>query len=134
MATVSWDLQRPRSSRESSPRGAAAPARLPARVYRVRRLLVLLALVAMMGLGVAALPLIRTGPGQPTTGSPPVETQPSPVLRGVVVRSGDTIWQLARRHRPPGRDLATYVSQVVALNEVEPTALVPGSVLWLPAE
>lgn len=50
----------------------------------------------------------------------------------VVIAEGDTIWDLARMHAPAGRDAVAYMAEVVAMNEVDATALQPGMVLRLP--
>jgi Tfp pilus assembly protein FimV len=49
-----------------------------------------------------------------------------------VVRSGDTLWSIARA-LSPSSDPRPLVDAIVAANEVDPGALVPGSTLVLPA-
>jgi hypothetical protein len=54
------------------------------------------------------------------------------VTRTVVVRPGDTIWDLAGAHAPAGEDRRAFVAEIVAINEVQPSALRPGMVLKVP--
>jgi nucleoid-associated protein YgaU len=105
---------------------------VPARVYRVRRALVLLAAVLLAASPVAASRLERPGPAAPAEAPAARVAQAAPAATRVVVRRGDTIWELARARRPAETDLAAYVREVIAVNEVDPTALAPGSVLWFP--
>jgi hypothetical protein len=62
--------------------------------------------------------------------SEPAEEQPPPIQ--AVVQPGDTIWDLAAPHVPEGMTLQDYVAEVLLLNDVDPGALEPGSVLDLP--
>ncbi len=57
-------------------------------------------------------------------------TSPPPVV--VVIAPGDTVWELARTHVPPGEGLQTYVTEVLELNDLDGSALRPGSALRLP--
>lgn len=49
-----------------------------------------------------------------------------------VVREGDTVWSIAERVRP-GEDPRPAVDAIVASNDLDPRALVPGQVLLVPA-
>lgn len=50
----------------------------------------------------------------------------------VVITPGDTIWTVAMPHVPEGENLQSYVAEIIAINQVDPSALQPGSVLDLP--
>lgn len=49
-----------------------------------------------------------------------------------VVREGDSVWSIAERLRP-GEDPRPAVDAIVAANDLDPRALVPGQVLVVPA-
>lgn len=100
---------------------------LRAAVYLRRRLAVVALAVTVVT--VAALLLVgvwsRGGAAVTPTGvvTTPVE---------VVIAPGDTIWDLAHAHAPKGQNPRAYVARIVAANDVEATALAPGTVLRLP--
>ncbi len=50
----------------------------------------------------------------------------------VVVRPGDTLWSIARRVAPR-EDPRPLVDAIVAVNHVDPGALVPGQTVVVPA-
>jgi len=50
----------------------------------------------------------------------------------VVVRDGDTLWQIARRYAEPGADPRRLVEQIRAVNGLETAVLRPGQVLKVP--
>ena len=52
--------------------------------------------------------------------------------RTYVVRSGDTLWSIARSSSP-SEDPRLVVSAIRAANQVDPAALVPGQQLSIPA-
>jgi hypothetical protein len=81
-------------------------------------------LIVAAGL-VLALSLAVTAPSRAGAGD-------AAATRSVVVRQGDTIWDLAGAHAPAGRDTMAYIAEIVALNDVRPSALHPGMVLQLP--
>lgn len=80
----------------------------------------------VVALAAATLALLG-GPSQGALAEDPVRASVT-----VVVGEGDTVWDLAGRHVPAGVDRAVYVAEVVAANDVDAGALVPGSVLRLP--
>ncbi|HEY8496768.1 MAG TPA: LysM peptidoglycan-binding domain-containing protein [Limnochordales bacterium] len=50
----------------------------------------------------------------------------------VVVRDGDTLWQIARRHAGPGADPRQMVERIRAANGLETAVVRPGQVLKVP--
>jgi hypothetical protein len=52
-------------------------------------------------------------------GSAPASRAGAP--RAIIVREGDTLWQVADRYAPDGVDLRAYIDAVVALNGLGPT-------------
>lgn len=59
----------------------------------------------------------------------PEGTRPS---RTYVIRPGDTVWSIATRLRP-AVDPRIVVDEIVAANDLDPGALVPGRQISLPA-
>jgi len=59
------------------------------------------------------------------------EAPDPPAQRAVVVREGDTLWSIAQQVRPD-TDPRVTVEAIVAVNEVDPGALVPGQSLAVP--
>jgi nucleoid-associated protein YgaU len=77
--------------------------------YRRRRILV----AALLGLVLSALPLLGgelIGRVTGTPGATMVEASGEPVI--YVVQPGDTLWSIAERVNPPGRDLRYTVDRL----------------------
>jgi LysM domain len=51
--------------------------------------------------------------------------------RAIVVRDGDTLWEIAGRYAPDGVDVRAYIDALVVLNDLGPT-LQEGDRLRLP--
>lgn len=81
------------------------------------------ALVAATAMAVVSL-------SAPWSGAQAVE-QPAPTVT-VVVGEGQTVWDLALPYLPEGVDPTVFVARVVAANDVDAGALVPGAVLRVP--
>jgi LysM domain-containing protein len=144
MATASWDLGRPegpgRALCPQDPRPAAFPLRpgegpgtQRGRAAARRRITLL-----MMALGIGLLSTLPSaldvfGLSGPYDEREPAaeEGQEAPTIRAVV-QPGDTIWDLAAPHVPEGVSLQEYVAEILLINDVDPGALQPGSVLDLP--
>jgi hypothetical protein len=50
----------------------------------------------------------------------------------VVVGPGETVWDVAADYVPEGQNAHAYVARVLELNDVDATAVAPGTVLHLP--
>lgn len=77
-----------------------------------------------LSVAVLAIPLLfssRAGAEAPTR--PAVE---------IVVRAGDTLWDIAVEHSGPGSDPRRTVAEIVELNGLESSAIRPGDRLVLP--
>ncbi len=144
MATASWDLGRREGPGPllcpQDPSPAALPMRpgwgsgwrrsAPAR----RRITVLMTALAVGLLSTlpSALDIFGlSGPYDEREPSAAQEGDEAPTIRAVVQR-GDTIWDLAAPHVPEGVSLQDYVAEILLINDVDPGALEPGSVLDLP--
>ncbi|CAN5575587.1 hypothetical protein BH24ACT14_BH24ACT14_07280 [soil metagenome] len=98
---------------------------LRAAVYPRRRL----AVVAVTVVAVAALLLV--GVWSPwSAAATPAGVATAPIE--VVIAPGDTVWDLAHAHAPAGQSPRIYVARILAVNDVDATALAPGTVLRLP--
>lgn len=148
----------PASGRAACGRGTATPRRLER--DRRRLALALLVAVAVLGTltgrgagdaGAAVLdltgdrpggahageaPRMPDGPGASVAGQPPDAAAPAaaPASRPeyLVVAEGDTLWDLVAPHAPAGVDPSVYVARVAAEGDLDPRALVPGTVVRLP--
>lgn len=118
MATVAWDV------RQVTARPVHRPPRGP---VAVRRRLV--ALVAALVLGTALGGAISSVRAADAVAERPAAPEDFVTL---VVAPGDTIWSLVVPHVPVGRDLSSYVAEVLAYNDVRPADLRAGTVLRLP--
>lgn len=139
MSAIAWELgpadagapcPRLRVVEPASERRPRCVPRLPASVYRRRRV-VAAAVVVVAGVAVALALASATGAPAGQTARPapgaPAETV------SIVVGPGDTIVDLAAPHAPAGTDTMAYAREVAAFNDVDPRAVRPGTVLRLPA-
>lgn len=126
MAVALRDLEHGRQARPSLRVVPSLPTPpTPPAVFWRRRVLVLLLVVAVaVGAATATRAVIaRAG----ASVSPQVEVS-------VVVSSGETLWDLARRYAPAGADRSVWVTQVAERNDVDPGSLRPGASLVVPLE
>ncbi|REJ33941.1 MAG: hypothetical protein DIU83_05050 [Bacillota bacterium] len=65
--------------------------------------------------------------GSSKTLVPPVQE-----YKEVVVRDGDTLWHIARRHAGPGVDTRQLVDEIREANDLPGAVLRPGQVLKVP--
>lgn len=111
------------------PRLRVVPPVRPAthRVYRARRLLVIIVLAttaAAVGLGVVA-----TRPAASVT-----STMDSTVGVTVVIGPGETLWDVAVDYLPDGRDRMSWIADVAAANDADPGTLRPGTAVVIPVQ
>lgn len=147
-------------SRPSRPatRPLAHPARPPARPRRSRRsglvltrrgrrairaavlvtttsVVALLLVLAWLGAAASVAPAASAGDGRPGVVSGALSSRlaaEAPERVEVVVRPGDTLWQIARSNAPD-RDPRSVVADIVRLNDLPSTAVAAGAVLVVPA-
>lgn len=115
-------------------RGTRASGRAPrptaAVVQRRRRAAVVVVVAALVALAVAAGAVGAWLAGPP--GGAAGEPVPMDAPATVVVRSGDTLWDLVRPHVPAGADLGAHVAAVADANDLDdPRALRPGTAVRL---
>ena len=55
-----------------------------------------------------------------------------PVEATVVVGAGDTVWDIAAEYTPEGAHPQAYVAEVLRYNDLQASAVLPGTVLRLP--
>lgn len=84
--------------------------------------------LAVFAASVAAVLLIMSH-GFSKTLTPVVEE-----YKEVVVRDGDTLWQIAGQHRGPGTDTRRMVDRIREVNELSNAVVRPGQVLKIPLE
>ena len=53
-------------------------------------------------------------------------------LETVVVKSGDTLWEIAVAHKPKGKDTRVYIEHIKDYNELTVSSIQSGDVLILP--
>ncbi|MHB8572374.1 MAG: LysM peptidoglycan-binding domain-containing protein [Candidatus Dormibacteria bacterium] len=109
-------VHRTKSPAVESRRPGARARRRARRLLSARRLLLALAVVGLLGLGLAHA-VHGSGPGE--------------VVR-VRVASGDTLWSIAGQ-RYPGQDVRARVDQIEVMNSLDGSDLQPGQMLVLPA-
>ncbi len=86
----------------------------------------LLRVVVLLTVAVAALFLLLAGTVGAGSGSDVVTTQQH------VVRSGETLWQIARAHTAVGADVRDTVDEIRAMNALDGTLIYPGDLLVVP--
>lgn len=91
------------------------------RVFLLRRLIVGL-LLALMVVAIGATLALRSEAAPDATA----------VAATVVVGPGDTVWDIAHEYVPAGVHPQAYVAAVLRHNDIDATAVVPGTVLELP--
>ena len=112
-------VRRPATASHALP---ASRRRAAARVFLVRRLLTAAALLCLVVVGIAAVGVLRSE----------ASSDASVLTATVVVGPGDTVWDIAREYTPAGVAPQAYVAQVLRYNDVDATAIQPGTVLQLP--
>lgn len=126
-----------RSARPHLRVAAGNDARLARRRVTARRRRAVLAVVAAAAFaaGVLAASVGESGlPGRAGSAGAGQGPHPAPSAgETVVVAPGDTVWDLAQEHRPEGMRAREYVTAILERNDMEPTALRPGTVVRLPS-
>ena len=76
-------------------------------------------------------------PTQTPTATPEVTAAPTvePRLREHTISEGDTLFSIAGRYLPRGKDVLTFVEEIAALNELaDANSIVLGQVIRIPSE
>ncbi len=55
-------------------------------------------------------------------------------LKSVVVRSGDTVWQIAADNTQPGTDVRLLVDQICIINGIKDANIRPGQIIMVPVD
>jgi LysM domain-containing protein len=100
------------------------PPRPPHQVYWRRRVLALAIAVLLVVAAVTAGRAVRGGRTEPA----------GRIQTTVVVAAGETLWDIAARYAPAGRDLNTWVAEVADANGVDAQQLQPGTPVVVPVE
>lgn len=114
----------PTRSRRPAAVRSPRPVTRRTRTFQRRRAAVLAAVIVVVAVGAFLLGVV--------TSSPAGAQQPAPAPVTVVVAPGDTVWELARDHRPDHVSVNEYAATVLAHNDLDATAVVPGTVVELP--
>lgn len=64
-------------------------------------------------------------------GSAPVASAEAPTTTHVV-RSGDTLWEIAADHLPAGDDVRVLIEDIKRINGLSTSVIVPGQTLLIP--
>lgn len=127
MATMTMDFGGPRLARPAS-RTSAARAATPVRLTPRGRLVVRL----LVGVVVTLLAFVLLSLGQGAVVAAMTDAPASTATHSVVVRSGETLWQIAARELP-GTDPRDGISRIRTLNGMAPTdSLLAGETLAIP--
>lgn len=55
-----------------------------------------------------------------------------PVYIEWTVSEGESLWEIAKQHNEPNRDIRSYVSEIAETNQLSQKLIYPGQVLLLP--
>lgn len=53
-------------------------------------------------------------------------------FKEIKVKTGDTLWSIAKRYAPPGSNYLVYISKLEEINEVKSALIYPGEILIIP--
>ena len=95
------------------------PAPTPRHVYWLRRTLVLFMVLALVMSTMGAVRAIVAEPSVPVARTDLT----------VVVAPGQTLWDIAGRYAPAGRDITGWAAEIAAYNDVDAQAVRPGTPL-----
>lgn len=93
------------------------------RVYRIKspvKLCVFLTLIMLLIFTIFASIFIKSKAMEPVS------------LIEVEVKSGDTLWSIAKQSLPKDRDIRDYIMEIESLNNLEDSCLVAGQSLIVP--
>lgn len=139
-ATSPVRVARPRAARRpcggarrTAPGGRAATRPLRVRWRRVAALALLVAAAVVAGVVIGRGPVEASAvPGAPAADAGTAAAADVATGTVLVVGPGETIWGLVAAHAPDGVAPAAYVAEVVAVNDVDPLRVAPGTVIRLP--
>jgi hypothetical protein len=50
----------------------------------------------------------------------------------VMIKSGDTLWSIAREHKPADKSIRQYIADIKTINDMAPGNIYPGQVIDVP--
>jgi LysM repeat protein len=65
----------------------------------------------------------------PVFGQSSIETN---INQKIIIKTGDTLWSIAREHKDKNQDIRSYIYKVKKLNNLETSIIYAGDVLALP--
>ncbi len=68
----------------------------------------------------------------PVLSAATIHAAPPVRYSSVIVQPGDNVWSLAERTVPSGADVQSVVDNIVAVNHIDSTGLVPGQRIRVP--
>ncbi|MCR4427398.1 MAG: LysM peptidoglycan-binding domain-containing protein [Firmicutes bacterium] len=112
--------------------GFSTPVRRPRHVSVWTRVAVAAASVAVVGTFLVCLLALRSLAGA-ACGSRTSAAVPEPAGVQVAVRSGDTLWSIARKFSGDGRDLRRAVYRIRQVNNLDTPIIHPGQLILIPS-
>jgi nucleoid-associated protein YgaU len=55
-----------------------------------------------------------------------------PSYEVVTIKSGDTLWAIAREHKPADKSTRQYIADIRTINDIAPGNIYPGQVIEVP--
>ena len=53
-------------------------------------------------------------------------------VASVTVENGDTLWDIAKKYKPQGKDIREFCTEISDLNKIENATLIAGQTVYIP--
>ena len=123
------DHEHVRSRMRKRRRRLIAKRRNASAIKKRRSLIIGLVCVAVMMTGCYAVYGDDNTGGESSIAS---QSEPAIEYKSVIVRSGDTLWDIASKYSGPSKDVRNLVKEMCTLNDVNPGNIYPGQIIKVP--